>query len=119
MLEATVPIRTRHALIVDDLDIQDGVRVVDVGHLSGDLRDPVVELGEGQPLRCRREIAIVMGIAVDVEQHDGSVLARSLGRRGVAGVVGKALFAEDAGNIPAVGPHGFIAGGGQVTEAFD
>ena len=119
VLETTAPIGTGHSLIVDDLDVQDGVRVVDVGHLSGDLGYPVLELGQGQSLGSRREIPIVVGIPIHVEEHDGAVLPRTECRGGIAGVGGQALLPEDAGHVSAVGADGFVAGGGQVTEAFD
>ena len=119
VLETTAPIGTGHSLIVDDLDVQDGVRVVDVGHLSGDLGYPVLELGQGQSLGSRREIPIVVGIPIHIEEHDGAILTRAECRGGIAGVGGHTLLSEDAGHVSAVGAYSFVAGGGQVAEAFD
>ena len=90
MLEATAPIGTGHTLIVDDLDVQDGVRVVDVGHLSGDLGYPVLELGQGQSLGGRREITVVVGVSIHIEENNGAILTRAECRGGIAGVGGRA-----------------------------
>ena len=119
VLETTAPIGTGHSLVVNDLDVQDGVGVVDVGHLSGDLGHPVLELGEGQPFGGRREIPVVVGVPIHIEEHDGTVLTCAECRGGIAGVGGHALFPEDAGDVSAVGADSFVARGGQVTEALD
>ena len=115
MLKAAIPISARHAAVINDVHIQNRRRVGDVHHLSGDVSHAILELNEGDSRVRRDKVAVIVGVAINVKQHNGTILTRSECSRAVAFGLEQSLLTDHTRHVTAVRAYGQVTVGGKFT----
>ena len=112
------PIGAGNAIVVEDVHVEDGRRVVHILNLAGHDGHTIFELGQGQASPRGHEKPVIGPIPVNVKQRNGSIRPRAHGRGGRAHGAALNIFRDAAGNISTRSALGVVALRRQFIETL-